>query len=328
MAVTLNDFMSSNSYIFLGPELGKKQDEVDSIKQKLQDAETTVFYAGETPVSVIADTIQNESLFFEKRLIIIKNAEVIKKKDDVELIVSCMDNLEQNTTVILLSDEIKLAAGLDDAVPKNNRKIFYELFEREKSEWLKQFFKREGFNIDKDCIAVILEMVENNTEALKRECSRLVYFLPRNKEGAESQVKTEDVEKWLSHNREESAFTLFSRIAQGDLSKALESLSVMLAAKESAQSILAGLSWCFRKLGDYLSLLEKGDANNSFELKKIGLSSPKARDDYAAAARRYNAESAEACLSLTAEYDNLLRSPVGVMERVLMDRYILKIITC
>jgi DNA polymerase-3 subunit delta len=318
--------MSSNAYIFLGPELGKKQDETDSIKQKLQDAEKTVFYAGETPVNTIADTIQNESLFSEKRLIIIKNAEAIKKKDDVELLVSCIKNHDENTFIILLSDEIRLATGLDDAVPKNNRKIFYELFEREKSEWLKQFFKREGFNIDKDCIAVILEMVENNTEALKRECSRLVYFLPRNKDEKESQVNAQDIEKWLSHNREESAFTLFSRIASGDLSKALESLSVMLAAKESSQSILAGLAWCFRKLGDYLSLLETGDANNSFELKKIGLSSPKARDDYSAAARRYNAESAEACLALTAEYDNLLRSPVGVMERVLMDRYIYKII--
>ena len=318
---------SPNAYIFLGPELGKKQDEVDSIKQKIQDAEITTFYAGETPVSTIADTIQNNSLFSEKLLIIIKNAEAIKKKDETDLLVSCLDNLDEHTTIIMLSDELKLAAALDDAVPKNNRKIFYELFEREKNEWLKQFFKREGFNIDKDSISVILEMVENNTEALKRECSRLVHFLPREEQG-ESQVKTEDVEKWLSHNREESAFTLFSRIASGDLSKALESLSVMLAAKESAQSILAGLAWCFRKLGDYLSLLETGDANNNFELKKIGLSSPKARDDYAAAARRYNAESAEACLSLTAEYDNLLRSPVGVMERVLMDRYIYKIITC
>jgi len=316
---------SPNAYIFLGPELGKKQDEVDLIKQKIPDAEITTFYAGETPVSAIADTIQNNSLFSEKLLIIIKNADVIKKKDEIDLLVSCIDNLDENTTIVMLSDEIKLAAALDDSVPKNNRKIFYELFEREKNEWLKQFFKREGFNIDKDSISVILEMVENNTEALKRECSRLVHFLPREERG-ESQVRTEDVEKWLSHNREESAFTLFSRIASGDLSKALESLSVMLAAKESAQSILAGLAWCFRKLGDYLNLLETGDANNNFELKKIGLSSPKAKDDYAAAARRYNTETAEACLALTAEYDNLLRSPVGVMERVLMDRYIYKII--
>jgi len=306
------------AYIFLGPELGKKQDAVNAIKQKHPDAEEFTFYSGETPISTIADTLLNIGLFAASRIVVIKNAETIKKKDDVELLVSCIKSMEENSLLILLSDELKLASSLDDAVPKANRQIFYEMFESEKNKWVQQFFSREGFDIDRDCVATILELVENNTEALKRECSRLIYFLPKGQP-----VTVEDIEKWLAHNREESAFTLFSRIAIGDLSKALESIAVMLAAKESAQSILAGLAWCFRKLGDYLFLMETGDVGNSFELKKIGLSSPKAKDDYSAAARRYNAEDVEECLSLTAEYDVLLRSPVAALETLLMDRYII-----
>jgi len=312
--------VSKDVFIFLGPEIGKKQDAVDSIRKKFKDAEESIFYAGETDAGAIADSIQNISLFAQARIIIIKNAELIKKKDEIELLASCAQAMEPGTALIFLSDELKLTAALDDIAPKANRQIFYELFEKEKNEWVKQFFKREGYDIDKDCIDTILELVENNTDALRKECTRLMYFLPKNKP-----VSNEEIEKWLSHNREESAFTLFSRIASGDLSKALESMAVMLAAKQSAQSILAGLAWCFRKLGDYITLLETGDANNSFELKKIGLSSPKARDDYAAAAKRYNADSAEKCLALTAEYDMLLRSPVGVMENILMDRYILNV---
>jgi DNA polymerase-3 subunit delta len=101
----------------------------------------------------------------------------------------------------------------------------------------------------------------------------------------------------------------------------------MLDAKESAQSILAGLAWCFRKLTDYLTLLETSANPDSFELKKIGLSSPKAKDDYTAAARRYSIEDVEACLALTAQYDILLRSPVAALENLLMDRYILALFT-
>jgi len=306
------------AFIFLGPELGKKQDAVNAVKEKHTDAEEFTFYSGETPISTVADTLLNISLFAPSRIVIVKNAELIKKKDEVELLVSCIKSMEENSLLVLLSDELKLAAALDDAVPKANRQIFYEMFESEKNKWVQQFFSREGFDIDRDCVAAVLELVENNTDALKRECSRLIYFLPKDRP-----VTVEDIEKWLAHNREESAFTLFSRIAAGDLSKALESLSVMLAAKESAQSILAGLAWCFRKLSDYLFLLETGDVGNSFELKKIGLSSPKAKDDYSAAAKRYNAEDVEECLSLTAEYDVLLRSPVAALETLLMDRYIL-----
>jgi DNA polymerase-3 subunit delta len=308
------------SYIFLGPELGKKQDAVDVIKKKYPDSEESVYYAGETQVNTIADTLQNINLFASNRIVILKDAHLIKKKDEVELLVSCLKNTDENTVLILLSDEIKIASGLENAVPSNSRQVFYEMFEKEKNEWLRLFFKREGINISNDSIDIILELVENNTAALKNECSRLISFLPKDKP-----ITPEDIEKWLSHNREESAFTLFSRIASGDLGKALESVSVMLAAKESMQGILAGLAWCFRKLGDYLFLKETGDINNFAELRKIGLSSPKAKDDYAAAARRYNIDDVEACLALTAEYDLLLRSPVAALENILMDRYLIAI---
>ncbi len=69
-----------NAFIYLGPELGRKQDAVDSVKKKFPGAEEHVFYAGETAANVIADTIQNQSLFAESRVIIIKNAEALKKK--------------------------------------------------------------------------------------------------------------------------------------------------------------------------------------------------------------------------------------------------------
>jgi repressor LexA len=68
------------TYIFLGPELGKKQDAVNAIRKKNPDAEESVFYAGETPLREIVDTILNISLFSSSRIIIVKNADLIKKK--------------------------------------------------------------------------------------------------------------------------------------------------------------------------------------------------------------------------------------------------------
>jgi len=308
------------AYIFLGVEQGKKQDAVDKIKKKFEGAEVFIYYAGETPASAIADTLQNISLFADSKLVIVKNAELIKKDDEIKLLASCIKELQPNTAIILLSDENRLAAGLDDSVPKANRQVFYELSENEKAGWIRSFFKEKGFSVEAEAVDTLLEMVENNTAALKNECSRLIYFLPKDKP-----VTAEEIEKWLSHSREESVSTLFSRIGTRDLSKALESVASMLAAKESAAGILAGLARNFRKLNDYLSLLETG--NTSFlELKKIGLSVPKIKDDFANAARHYNAEAVEACLALTAEYDILLRSPVAALENVLMDRYIVALI--
>jgi DNA polymerase-3 subunit delta len=314
-------------YIFLGPEIGKKQDEIGQIKKKLSQNgasgaagayEETVFYAGETPITNIVNIIQNHSLFTQSRLFIIKNAEQIKKKEEINAVASCMEELEQGDTLILVSDEFKLPAGLDNACPKENRKVFYEMFEREKNAWVRSFFQRAGLGIDSDGIDAILELVENNTDAMQRECSRLVFFLPKDRP-----ARAQDVEQWLSHSREESAFTLFARIAAGDSSKAVESLHSLLAAKESPIAILAGLAWCFRKLRDYLALSENGEPDN-FALKKIGLSAV-SKNNYAAASRRYSKTDVEKCLAISAEYDILARACGQALEETLMDVYILKI---
>ena len=137
----------------------------------------------------------------------------------------------------------------------------------------------------------------------------------------------EDAEKWLSHTREESPFTLFSRIAAGDFSRSLESARMLLAAKESPPAIFAALASCFRKLAAYVALKEAG-VNDDWEYKKIGVSAPGAKRDYAAAAKRYDAAAAETCLALTAEYDLLLRSAYSFPQQVLMDQYLYKIQKC
>ena len=308
-------------YIFLGPEIGKKQDETGQIKKKLSETgayEETVFYAGETPITNIVNIIQNHSLFAQSRLFIIKNAEQIKKKDETDAVASCMNGLEDGSAMILVSDEFKISAVLENACPKENRRVFYEMFEREKSEWVRSFFRRAGLGIDPSGVDAILEMVENNTDAMRRECSKLVFFLPKDRP-----ANAQDVEQWLSHNREESAFTLFSRIAAGDCPKAVESLHTLLGAKENPIGILAGLAWCFRKLRDYLALAENGEPDN-FELKKIGLSAV-SKNNYALASRRYNIRDVEKCLAFTAEYDILARASGAALEETLMDVYILKI---
>lgn len=322
-----NNAPAAGGYIFLGPEIGKKQDAIAEIRKKIAakgPVDETVFFAGDTAAAEIADSILNHSLFAGPRLFIIKNAEYYSrqqvKKEESALIASCMRELDDDTVLILVSDEFKLAAALDNCVPGKNREIFYEMFEDKKSEWVHSFFRREGYRISNDGVDTILEMVENNTDALRRECSHLMLFLTKDHIAA-----AEDVEKWLSHNREESPFTLFSRIAAGDLSRAIETLHALLAAKKNAIEILAGLAWCFKKLRDYLALASNGSESNTFELKKIGLSSPKARADYTAAARRYNAAAADKCLALTAEYDVQVRACGASLESVLMDAYVMKV---
>ena len=86
--------LKGNCFLFLGPELGEKLDVLQKLRAKLQakaalrfaadsaaGIEETSFYAGDTPFDDIVSVIRNASLFCEERLIIIKNADTVKKKD-------------------------------------------------------------------------------------------------------------------------------------------------------------------------------------------------------------------------------------------------------
>ncbi|MDR0600060.1 MAG: DNA polymerase III subunit delta [Treponema sp.] len=309
---------AGETYLFLGPELGEKLDALARIRNALPPGtEETVFYAGETSPPEIAAVLRNGSLFSEGRLFIVKNAELIKKKEEAELLAACLKNPQRDTVLVLVSDEIKIDRRVEDCVPKEHRKIFWELFEHKKTEWLASYFKREGCSIDESGVQAILEMVENNTDALRRECGRLILFL-----GKEKVITAEDVEKCLSHTREESAFTLFSAIARGNLLLSLEIARSLTASRQSPQAITATLAWCFRKLRDYLALISAGPPGD-FELRKIGLGSVKTRADYAEAARRWSR--ADAALALIGDYDYLLRSSGAAWEEILMDQLIFRL---
>jgi len=312
----------NNIWLLLGPEIGEKADAIDELRKKISPnggAEETVYYAGETPVHVMVSVMQNGSLFADKRLFFIKCAEGIKKKEDIDILSLYAASPPDDTYLIFISEEIGIAKGVENLIAPANKRIFWELYENRKSEWVRNFFQREGFRISTEGIETILELVENNTAALLQECSRLTLFLDKSRE-----ISGEDAERWLSHTREESAFTLFSRIAIGDFSRSLESVRVLLAAKQSPVAIFAGLAVAFRKLVAYLALKEAG-VTDEWEFKKIGVSSLGAKKDYGAAGRRYDSAGAESCLALTTEYDLLLRSSPSFPELILMDEYLYKI---
>jgi len=315
---------SLQTWLFLGPEIGEKQAAIEEIRKKLsRDAgsppEETVYYAGDAPVPVMVANMRNGSLFADRRIFIIKCADGIKKKEDIDLLSSFIESPPEDTFLILISEETGVARGLEKNIHESNKRTFWELLDNRKQMWVENFFRQQGFQIGSEGIETILELVENNTAALKQECSRLTLFLDKNRE-----ISGADAEKWLSHTRQETVFTLFTRIAGGDLSRSLESLNVLLAAKEAPPAIFAGLASCFRKLINYLALKEAG-VTDEWEFKKIGVSAPGAKRDYAAAARRYNTAAAETCLALTAEYDLLLRSSGTFPEQILMDKFLYKI---
>ncbi len=319
-------------YLYTGPENGEKNDAVQNIraalKKKFGETEEYSYYASETPVKDFMGILENESLFANAVCVTVKNAETLKKKEDIETITKWISSSTSESNVLILtSDEISIDTKIEKAIPASNKKIFWEMFENQKVPWIQNFFRKNGYSIQEEAAEDILEMIENNTEALKNECSRFFILFPKG-----TQITAKDVDSVLSHSREENAFTLFEAMAEEipeqekRLEKSLDILQKIRLSKEnSSVMIIAGLTSCFRKLLLWHKLRVQGQ-NDDFNLKINGFASKKLKTQYSKAANHWTSGQTTAILADLATSDMEIRSSGTLLEDTILQKLIYEII--
>lgn len=323
--------MSAPIYLFSGPEFGERNDAVAAVKKSLNDkfgsVEYYTYYSMETDPQSALVQLYSESLFSAATCVVYNGAETIKKKEDIDKISSWAGGAGDASVLILVSDEISCDAKLEKIIPKENRKQFWEMFEDRKIPWLKNYFSKNGFSIDDDACEEILDLVENNTQALKNECSRFfVCFEPGTK------ITVQNVERLIEHNREENAFTLFDAMAESGKSAAerletsLGILQKIRLSKESASvALIAGLAYSFRRLLAWHNLQRAGKTDD-FSLKTNGFASKKSKSQFSAAARVWTLGQTAAILALLSRADMTIRSTGSGMEDTVLQTLVYSIV--
>ncbi len=314
-------------WLFCGPEIGERNEAVEALRaetlKRCGSIESHTFYPADSAIGDIISLLQNGSLFSDARFVVIRNAEQIKKKDEVEQLLSWIAESDgiDDAVLVLVSDEIGIDKKLEGAAAKDRKKIFWEMFENRKEQWIRDFFRKAGYSIENEALASILELVENNTEEMRKACLLFTLFFP-----AGHNVCASDVDNILSHTREETAFTLFDALACGDLSAALGIFRKLALSGDSGPiATLAGLSWCFRRLDDWHRLAAAGTMDD-FSLKKAGFASRKAQEQYRLAGRRWSAAATERIIALLAATDLQLRSGGTALADTVMELCLLSIV--
>lgn len=323
--------MSAPLYLFKGPEFGERSEAVaavkDSLRKKFGSLESYSYYSVETEPQAALVQLYSESLFSASTCVVYNGAEVIKKKEDIEKIEAWAKGAGDSSALILVSDATACDSKLEKIVPKENQKVFWEMFEDRKIPWLKNYFSKNGYSVDDDACEEILDLVENNTQALKSECSRFfAVFEP----GAK--ITVQNVDQLIEHNREENAFTLFDAMAekgktpQERLETSLGVLQKIRLSKDSSSvALIAGLAYSFRRLLAWHNLAKAGKTDD-FSLKTNGFSSKKSREQQGAAARVWTLGQTLAILALLSRADMSIRSTGSGLEDVYLQALVYSIV--
>ena len=314
----------NQAFLLLGPEEGEKalfiEQNTDGIEKRLgEKPELYRFYSFESQVSEITALLRNGSLFSKYKIVILNNAELIKKKDDVSLLVEYLKNPIEAATLFLVSTEYEkeISGAVRRALPASNIKTFWEMFENKKIGWIMNFFHKRNISIERDAADFLLEMIQNNTRDLEQGCSKLVQFF-----GEGSNLRIETIEKYIYHSREENVFTLFERFAVKDFPACQEVLNKILLSKESdPQVILSGLLWQIRNLLKMKTLIENNYPMGEV-FSKLKMRNRKSQRIYTLADKSYSREETQNLVMLISEFTVRLRSVSVEMSYLLLQLFL------
>lgn len=305
-------------YILAGPDAGRRAAFVDTIRKEFGKAsggppEEHRLYAEETSVGDLLSLVMNGSLFSSSRIVEFRDAELAKAKAEVQALVDYVKKPAADVILLLVTSTFGLDKPLEDAVGKEAKKTFWELFENEKPQWIARRLGESGLTIDEDGIETLLELVENDTASLDAACARLAVVFP---EG--TRLGANEIDAAIARNRREDAFSLFARMVADEPQWALECLETVLADRQGgAVPLIAALVWSWKRLLRLHVLIDGGE---SFETAciKSGIRARSLQATHREALRRFGRRDCERVLCLLSDFDARVRGAGAQLEAGLL----------
>lgn len=275
---SLKDNNLSRIYLLYGKETYLLENTLRKIKKVFGICKEGLNYIkiDNTNINSLIPELQTPAFGFDKKMIIVKDADVLKKQgkkknqalsDQVDKIASF---IEQNFEYI--KDQVILIF-IEDEIEKNN--LYKQIeklgiicnFEQEKlpdlMKRIKYICNAYKVNIDNLALSYFIESCGTNLQDLINEIRKLIEY-----KGENGTITREDIDLLCIKQFDSVIFELTDNLGQKNVKKSLEVLKNLLYAKEPIQKILITLYNHFKKL--YITKLcdkYKSDVVKNLNLK-------------------------------------------------------------
>lgn len=212
----------------------------------------------------IKSEISNESMFFKKRVVVLKS--VFEEKEVEEEIISQEEWLKKKTGLIIFfeSDSISKTNNLYKFIKKNGH--IYE-FEEVDGLKMKDFVKtrlaENNFKIEPTALTQLINSVNKDFWKLKYELEKLMAFKVK-----EKIIMKEDVEKMVKPEVENDIFKTIDAIARKNKKEAIKLIHAHLEKGDSAPYIFSMIAFQFRNMLIIKDKIDRNPGINQFQLKK------------------------------------------------------------
>lgn len=213
----------------------------------------------------------------------------IKDKDKnnlMKIFYSCGYFQHKDTYLILINDtNERVPDEINSLLMPNQIIMFWEMFENQKVEWIKEYLKSRGIFITDDAVKFILDMIPNNTEQLQYELDKIIALFQEKYKG-KKYIELSFIEDYLEFSKDENVFTLYGAIITGDIDKAIMILNYLFNSDE--ESLLNGLVWCHRRFLKILDLYVNHQLSLDEIFTRLKIFSKKNQEEIKKGIKRYD----------------------------------------
>lgn len=265
-------------YLFYGEELYLLENAVKKIKKLFGELLLGINYIqiNESNVGDLISDIETPAFGYDKKLIIVKNANLLKKerkanqKSNSELqekiakyIEANIDVINESTILIFIEEDIS-KCDLVKVIEQNGAICNFEKLKlMDIKKRIKSICNAYKVNIDDGTLQIFIETCGTDMQNLINEIRKLIEYA-----GSGGTITKESINKLSTKEFEAKIFDLTDNLGKKNISKALEILKELLYNKEPIQKILITLYNHFKKI--YLTklcLVYKRNVQEGLKLK-------------------------------------------------------------
>jgi DNA polymerase-3 subunit delta len=199
--------------------------------------------------------------------------------------------------------------------------MFWEMFENQKIEWVREKFKKRDLYIKEEAVFFILDMIENNKAQLSFEIEKISYLVKMSKEKV---INLSNIEEYLFHSKIETPFSLYSAILKKNLNKAIDILDNLFLTNEI--SLLNGIIWAHRRFLNAIDLYENHNMQFIDIFNNLKIFSIRDKNDFKIGFDNYNFNHACLMFYYLSELDYYLKILPSNLQLVKLQEFIINFI--
>ncbi len=308
-------------YFFFGDEPFLLNQIPERFKMAVLDENTfdfnfSLFYASDSDVNVIKDTVETLPVMSQSRLVILKNAHELKESewtDLHELFTKPVDS----TVFVIMADKIdKRKKGMKFLLDQAVCSEFKKPYDNQVPQWINFLAQNFELKLSQDAVHRLHRLVGNNLSELNNQMEKIKNYV-----GDRAVIEIADVNSVVSNSREESVFDFTKAIGKKDRISALEQLVQLIDQGQNEIGIVSLLARHMRILLTVRSGMDQGIGGA--KLASVAQVPAYFIEGYCDQARHWPVRKIEEALVILCDTDKALKSS-PISSHIWLENMVLK----